>query len=111
MANLKGEFDPILMKGFVQCMGFFPVGSLVELNTGEVGFVIAQNKANNFMLDQDNYVPPRVLLILDPDKRKYHLIKAINLAKTQESLFIVRGLEDGSYGIKIEDHIDDIAAR
>jgi hypothetical protein len=29
---------------FVQCVGLYPVGTLVELNTGEVAVVVAQNR-------------------------------------------------------------------
>ncbi len=33
------EFDPILLKVFAKMMGAYPVGTLLELDTGEVGLV------------------------------------------------------------------------
>lgn len=50
-------FDGPLVEQFVQCIGIFPVGSLVELNSGEVGIVIAQNLARRLL--------PRVMVVLD----------------------------------------------
>jgi HD-GYP domain-containing protein (c-di-GMP phosphodiesterase class II) len=50
-------FDANLVEQFIRCIGIFPVGSLVELNTGEVGVVIAQNVAKRLL--------PRVMVIRD----------------------------------------------
>jgi HD-GYP domain-containing protein (c-di-GMP phosphodiesterase class II) len=63
-------FDGPLVEQFVQCIGIFPVGALVELNSGEVGIVIAQNLVRRLLpkvmvvLDA-NGVPKRPQLILD----------------------------------------------
>jgi HD-GYP domain-containing protein (c-di-GMP phosphodiesterase class II) len=42
------SFDPILMKLFVNCVGFIPIGSLVMLETDELAVVLkpAEDKAN-----------------------------------------------------------------
>lgn len=40
---LKGmgtDFDPVLLKVFIMMMGTYPIGTLLELDTGEMGFVI-----------------------------------------------------------------------
>lgn len=37
------NFDPLLVKIFIQLTGVYPVGSLVKLDTGEVGVVVEQN--------------------------------------------------------------------
>ncbi|MGE0557075.1 MAG: HD-GYP domain-containing protein [Burkholderiales bacterium] len=50
-------FDGPLVEQFVQCIGIFPVGALVEMNSGEVGIVIAQNMVRRLL--------PRVMLVLD----------------------------------------------
>jgi len=36
-------FDPILVKVFIQLLGLYPVGSCVEVSTGEIGLVLRQN--------------------------------------------------------------------
>lgn len=50
-------FDGALAEQFIQCLGIFPVGSFVELNSGEIGIVIAQDSAKKLL--------PRVMLVLD----------------------------------------------
>lgn len=56
--KLRGNlFHEALVEQFIQCIGIYPVGSTVELNTGEVGIVIAQNLVRRLQ--------PRVMVILD----------------------------------------------
>ena len=58
MHKLRGKlFHEALVEQFIQCIGIYPVGSAVELNTGEVGIVMAQNLVRRLQ--------PRVMLILD----------------------------------------------
>ncbi len=58
------EYDPILLKVFAGMIGVFPVGSLVSLNTGEIGVVVETNPEEAYMLR------PKVKLIADSDKHK-----------------------------------------
>jgi len=51
--------DPIVDQ-FIQCIGLYPIGSLVELNTGEVGVIIQQNQVRR--------LKPRLMILLGPDK-------------------------------------------
>jgi HD-GYP domain-containing protein (c-di-GMP phosphodiesterase class II) len=51
------QFDGPLVEQFVQCIGIFPVGALVELNSGEIGIVIAQNLVRRLL--------PKVMVVLD----------------------------------------------
>jgi HD-GYP domain-containing protein (c-di-GMP phosphodiesterase class II) len=37
-------FDPVVVRTFVRMLGIFPVGSLVELDTGQVGMVIRNHE-------------------------------------------------------------------
>ena len=37
-------FHPIYVQRFIQCVGVYPMGSVVSLDTGEVGVVIQQNR-------------------------------------------------------------------
>jgi HD-GYP domain-containing protein (c-di-GMP phosphodiesterase class II) len=46
-----------LVEQFIQCVGAFPVGSVVELNSGERGIVITQNLVRR--------LKPRVMIVLD----------------------------------------------
>jgi HD-GYP domain-containing protein (c-di-GMP phosphodiesterase class II) len=62
MHKLRGKlFHEALVEQFIQCIGIYPVGSAVELNTGEVALVIAQNLVRRLQ--------PRVMVILDAEWR------------------------------------------
>lgn len=89
-------FRAALVEQFIQCIGIYPVGSLVELNTGEVGVVIGQNRVRR--------MKPRVMVILDPQKQPYKYPAAIDLVNDPKAFgdrpyAITRGLEYGMYDI------------
>jgi putative nucleotidyltransferase with HDIG domain len=94
-----GAFGSDLVELFIQAVGVFPTGSLVELNTGEVGIVIAQNRFRRLR--------PEVMLILNADKKPRDEFLSVDLLTCDENsnssqlgLWIVRGLERGAYGIE-----------
>jgi HD-GYP domain-containing protein (c-di-GMP phosphodiesterase class II) len=62
--NIGEEYDPLLLKVFASMIGVFPVGSLVSLNTGEIGVVVETNPEEAFLLR------PKVKLIADNNKDK-----------------------------------------
>jgi putative nucleotidyltransferase with HDIG domain len=45
MQSSAGALDSELVERVIRCLGIYPIGSLVELNTGERGIVIATNRA------------------------------------------------------------------
>jgi len=72
--KLRGTlFDEMLVEKFIECIGIYPVGSAVELNTGEVGIVIAQNLARR--------LKPRVMVILDARLKPIRPQVILDLAK------------------------------
>jgi len=64
-------FQPDLVEKFIQCMGIYPIGSIVELNTGEIGVVAALNRMQR--------LKPRVALALRADKTPYPEMPVVNL--------------------------------
>ena len=66
-------FDAHLVEQFIRCIGIFPVGSLVELNTREVGVVIAQNLSKRLL--------PRVMVIRDAEGHPMIPHKLLDLAR------------------------------
>ena len=67
-------FDAHLVEQFIRCLGIFPIGSLVELNTGEVGVVIAQNPAKRLL--------PRIMVIRDAQRRPLIPQKLLDLSRS-----------------------------
>lgn len=62
-----------LVEQFIQCVGVFPVGSVVELNSGEVGIVITRNLVRR--------LKPRVMVVLDAAGNPMHPHKILDLDK------------------------------
>jgi HD-GYP domain-containing protein (c-di-GMP phosphodiesterase class II) len=74
MHKLRGKlFHEALVEQFIQCIGIYPVGSAVELNTGEVAIVIAQNLVRRLQ--------PRVMVILDRDWKAIYPQLILDLVK------------------------------
>ena len=89
------DFHPGLVEQFIQCMGIYPIGSVVELNTGEVGVVVTMNRVRR--------LKPRVTLVLQPDYFPVPGSTTVDLMdyKTRDGrpCEIDRVLEPGTYGI------------
>ena len=89
-------FHAPLTEQFVQAIGVFPVGSLVELSTGEVAVVVSHNKVRR--------LKPRVLLLTSPDKTPATYPIMVDLLYDpllggEEPAFIRRSLPSGAYGL------------
>jgi len=103
------EFDPLILKTFVNMMGACPVGSLVLLNTGEIGIVFESN------LDPSFALRPMVKVITDQEGNRIEaelLDLALRDTKTQKfTRTIVKILDASKYGINIPDYfVADAAA-
>jgi len=70
------EFGVELVQEFIRCMGIFPEGSLVELDNGAVGVVVASRP--------DARLQPVVLLVQTPDGGPYDKRVMLNLAAPPE---------------------------
>lgn len=67
-----GHFSTELVQKFIQCLGIYPVGSLVQLNTGKVAIVLEQNK---------EILRPKVRVIYHGIKKCYIEVVDIDLSK------------------------------
>ena len=72
-AGAGKSFQEEMVEQFVQAIGMFPNGALVELSTGEVGIVIEQNRVRRLR--------PRVVVILDENKTVLAKPQTIDLRK------------------------------
>lgn len=90
------RFSPAVVDEFVQFVGIYPVGTLVELNSDEVGVVFEQNRVRR--------LKPRILVLLGPDKSRNPspgILNLLNEPMVSEGVpyRIVRTLPSGSYGL------------
>lgn len=90
-------FQKELVDYFIKAIGVFPVGAIVELNTGEVGVVISQT--------MDSRLKPKVMLILEEDKQPRSHLVIIDLSNQQTDSnqplkwWITKELPANAYGI------------
>jgi len=90
------EFQAEMVEQFVQAVGVFPVGTLVELSNGTVGVVIAQNRTRRLR--------PQVMVLTDEDKAPLNTFRTLDLRNilvdaNGDSLYILNGLPPGAHGI------------
>ena len=91
------EFQAEIVDQFTRAIGAFPTGTLVELNTGEVGIVTRQNRIRRLR--------PEVMVIMDLDKQVLDEFRIIDLNEEKvtdrgkQSLWIECGLPPGMHGI------------
>jgi HD-GYP domain-containing protein (c-di-GMP phosphodiesterase class II) len=97
-----GAFDCALVERIIRCLGVYPAGSLVELNTGERGIVIAANRKDSLkptlriissrdglalsngpilsLLDTDTgSIERRIIRALDPGKERVNPLAYLKL--------------------------------
>lgn len=90
------DFQAELVEEFIQAVGIYPAGTLVELSSGEVVVVVAEYRTRRLR--------PRKMVILDADKQPVSGVRMIDLLKETHCkdgrpLDIVSSLEPGAYGI------------
>lgn len=86
-----------LVEQFIGCLGVYPTGSLVELSTGEVAVVMAQNPTRRLR--------PRVMLLTDAAKRLRESFSSLDLmaqakdAPRESIIDIAAPLPAGAFGL------------
>ena len=89
-------FQGQLIEQFIQAVGVYPTGTLVQLSTQEVGVVISQNTSRRLR--------PVVMLVADHDQNLLPRPEVVDLMKVERdsagnTLAISRALKAGEYGI------------
>jgi HD-GYP domain-containing protein (c-di-GMP phosphodiesterase class II) len=94
-AGADAGFSKQLIEDFLAALGIYPIGSLVELASGEIGMVLAQTPAHQLR--------PRLLLLTDADKlpRPARPIDLLSnpVDRNDHVMRIERGLPYGAYNI------------
>jgi len=96
------EFNSLLLKVFVSMIGAHPIGSLVVLDSGEIGIVFEANPHPAFQLR------PKVKVIADLKRNMVDGevvdLAEIDLATAKFKRSIVKSLDADKYGIRVADY-------
>jgi hypothetical protein len=96
------SFQAELVEQFIQAIGIFPAGTMVELSTGEIAIVLKEHRTSRLL--------PEVAIILDADRRKLDDFRIVDLGDQPEEtlssggVWIERGLHPGEFDIDLEDY-------
>ena len=101
--NSGTQFDGDIVDKFVEWMGIYPVGSLIEMKTGELGIVLK--------IHRDQKLKPRILLVTDENKLTGYE-KVVDLGRmavhSSGNLYTVKSvLPNGAHGVMVENFIKD----
>ena len=67
-----GAFPGGVVEQFIQCIGVFPIGSFVLLNTKEVGIVVRRNQVQQ--------LKPKVMILIDPKGQRLSEPETVDLS-------------------------------
>lgn len=100
MERSGGQLDPLLMKFFINMIGVFPIGTLVMLNTKELGLVY---ESNQLFASR-----PRVMVIIDKDgKRSTGFVVDLTEKNDQGDYIrsIVKTMDPNKYNINLAEYL------
>jgi putative nucleotidyltransferase with HDIG domain len=101
------DFDEALVLGFIQCIGIYPVGSLVSLSTGDLALVVAVNP--------DHRLRPTVKLLMDSQGERYETPVTVDLleenARSSTGRIGIRAVANAAeHRIRPADYLDVLGA-
>ncbi|MEQ1590189.1 MAG: HD-GYP domain-containing protein [Gallionella sp.] len=97
----EGLYQSAMVEQFIQAIGVFPVGTMVELSTGEAAIVVGHSKVRR--------LKPRVLIISDANKRPALQPTSLDLMYQsvevgENPITIQRGLPTGAFGLDAREY-------
>ncbi|HEX9020509.1 MAG TPA: HD-GYP domain-containing protein [Nitrospirota bacterium] len=84
-------FDPVLIKAFANMIGIFPIGTVLKLDTGELGLVLHQTR---------DLLRPRVLLLKTFDGTEQEEVSLLDMGRGKYKRSPVATIEPS--GLKID---------
>lgn len=90
-SSQRGILDERLLTTFIQCLGIYPPGTIVQFNNDSIGLVISVNPLNKLrpsVVLYDPEVPRKDALIIDvQDEPDLQIIKSLRPATLPEEIF------------------------
>ena len=98
------QFDKELAEAFIQMIGIYPPGSIVEMLNGEVGVVVESHPKHK--------LKPKVLMVRGADRQELTPYRHLDLMQapkdaSDQPYQIAKEVPDGSYGIVLQDFVDE----
>ncbi|WP_457666979.1 HD-GYP domain-containing protein [Thiolapillus sp.] len=105
--NAGTSFDESLVTQFIQNIGTYPLGSIVEMSNGEIGIVVDNNPTHRLR--------PKIKLLLSKDRQSREP-QTIDLAVHPKDIAgnpyrIKTSHRPGSFGINLAEHINSYVKR
>ncbi len=96
------QFERQLAEEFIQCVGIYPPGSIVEFTNQEVGIILASNARHK--------LKPRVLVVLD-SKKDFCLQSIVDLTSDAKDFqgkpyAIAREIPNGTHGVDLKEFLN-----
>jgi HD-GYP domain-containing protein (c-di-GMP phosphodiesterase class II) len=85
------HFDRELVQHFIRCLGIYPTGSLVQLESGLVGIVLDQG---------ENILHPKLRIIYHSTKNRYEKVRDVDMAKMAND-HIARAISPADYKLDL----------
>jgi HD-GYP domain-containing protein (c-di-GMP phosphodiesterase class II) len=98
LAKTGKVYDPILMKVFINCVGIYPIGTLLLLNTRELAVVMENNP------DPEKWNAPKARIITDRQGNELADGRLADLADPHNGT-IVRTLDHNRYKIDLSRYL------
>lgn len=93
----EGQFGKALVEQFIQGIGIYPAGSVVQLDTGAIGVVAGS--------DDNSRLEPLVLLVRDENGQRLHPYHLVDLQRTGQKVGkawkILKVVDPEDYGINL----------
>ena len=93
--NDGSQFDPHLVRRFVQLLGIYPVGNLVKLDTDEIAIVLQVHAPDPFK--------PKVRVLFGADGNRLELPRDVNLWESEaggrRASSVIAPLDPADYGV------------
>lgn len=102
LAESGAQFDGNLAQEFVQCIGLYSAGCLVELESGQIAFIVRAN--------DENRLRPRLLILTDKHRKMRDRELPVNLEDSKyQSIHIKAELANGTAGIDVKEYINRLS--
>jgi HD-GYP domain-containing protein (c-di-GMP phosphodiesterase class II) len=99
--NRGTKFDKNFVEQFIECIGLYPPGSVVELVDGEIALVLSTNYSNRRL--------PKILIVRDikkmPCQERVVDLSILPKGTDVAPLLIKTTLPNGSYGVRLEEFV------